>query len=105
SSTTPPSTDLSPLSLHDALPIFLPPTRLALAHLAADKVGDGSGLFNLMRNLGGAIGLALIDTVVFSRGPDYADQIMDKVKNHDRSEEHTSELQSRGHLVCRLLLE
>src|SRR5690625_6678606 len=24
---------------------------------------------------------------------------------HSRSEEHTSELQSRGHLVCRLLLE
>src|SRR5207253_10597438 len=26
-------------------------------------------------------------------------------KNPIRSEEHTSELQSRGHLVCRLLLE
>src|SRR5437870_13716520 len=25
--------------------------------------------------------------------------------NRSRSEEHTSELQSRGHLVCRLLLE
>src|SRR3989442_2509386 len=25
--------------------------------------------------------------------------------HHDRSEEHTSELQSRPHLVCRLLLE
>src|SRR5690625_6787105 len=25
--------------------------------------------------------------------------------NYTRSEEHTSELQSRGHLVCRLLLE
>src|SRR6266508_4437830 len=25
--------------------------------------------------------------------------------SYDRSEEHTSELQSRGHLVCRLLLE
>src|SRR5690625_6874748 len=25
--------------------------------------------------------------------------------NRQRSEEHTSELQSRGHLVCRLLLE
>src|SRR5947208_13219023 len=25
--------------------------------------------------------------------------------NHDRSEEHTSELQSPDHLVCRLLLE
>src|SRR5207253_9754698 len=28
-----------------------------------------------------------------------------RVKNYVRSEEHTSELQSRGHLVCRLLLE
>src|SRR5437870_11107395 len=26
-------------------------------------------------------------------------------KRQERSEEHTSELQSRGHLVCRLLLE
>src|SRR5690625_7555777 len=26
-------------------------------------------------------------------------------KSKERSEEHTSELQSRGHLVCRLLLE
>src|SRR5439155_13067683 len=26
-------------------------------------------------------------------------------RRHVRSEEHTSELQSRGHLVCRLLLE
>src|SRR5690625_6607685 len=27
------------------------------------------------------------------------------IANQPRSEEHTSELQSRGHLVCRLLLE
>src|SRR5437660_7951490 len=35
-------------------------------------------------------------------------KITDPDKFHDfirRSEEHTSELQSRGHLVCRLLLE
>src|SRR5690625_5768583 len=30
---------------------------------------------------------------------------MGGTNNGDRSEEHTSELQSRGHLVCRLLLE
>src|SRR5690625_5602732 len=29
----------------------------------------------------------------------------DDLSKADRSEEHTSELQSRGHLVCRLLLE
>src|SRR3989442_9610509 len=35
-------------------------------------------------------------------------QVDDAVRDHDlhaRSEEHTSELQSRPHLVCRLLLE
>src|SRR5690625_1412557 len=32
-------------------------------------------------------------------------QIAKKVQILGRSEEHTSELQSRGHLVCRLLLE
>src|SRR5207253_9923754 len=29
----------------------------------------------------------------------------DRARYRGRSEEHTSELQSRGHLVCRLLLE
>jgi DHA2 family multidrug resistance protein len=51
---------------------LLPPTRLALGQLSPALVADGSGLFNLMRNLGGAIGLALIDTIIFSRSPHYA---------------------------------
>src|SRR5690625_6524712 len=33
-----------------------------------------------------------------------ADEVFAQIAD-DRSEEHTSELQSRGHLVCRLLLE
>jgi DHA2 family multidrug resistance protein len=32
---------------------LLPPTRLALGSLTASRVPDASGLFNLMRNLGG----------------------------------------------------
>src|SRR2546422_7587931 len=35
----------------------------------------------------------------------YKDQIMKRLVDLHRSEEHTSELQSRLHLVCRLLLE
>src|SRR5690625_6269086 len=34
-----------------------------------------------------------------------ANQLQSYVLAFHRSEEHTSELQSRGHLVCRLLLE
>src|SRR2546429_7313651 len=48
-------------------------------------------------------------TRAITRDPLYADLpiIMCTSKNQetDRSEEHTSELQSRLHLVCRLLLE
>src|SRR3712207_7531016 len=35
----------------------------------------------------------------------YADLVMPYVRERERSEEHTSELQSRQYLVCRLLLE
>src|SRR5439155_25090113 len=35
----------------------------------------------------------------------FSDKIPPLPENITRSEEHTSELQSRGHLVCRLLLE
>jgi len=54
---------------------LLPPTRLALGHLADHHVPDASGLFNLMRNLGGAIGLALIDTVIYGRAHAHAAEI------------------------------
>src|SRR2546422_6892925 len=37
--------------------------------------------------------------------PDHIRQIKTAVRSLARSEEHTSELQSRLHLVCRLLLE
>ena len=46
---------------------ILPATRLALEGWAAKDVPDASGLFNLTRNLGGAIGIALIDTLVQTR--------------------------------------
>jgi DHA2 family multidrug resistance protein len=52
---------------------LLPPTRIALGALPPAEVADASGLFNLMRNLGGAIGIALIDTILYGRSPIYAE--------------------------------
>ncbi len=54
---------------------LLPTTRVALGHLSDRLIADGSGLFNLMRNLGGAVGLALIDTIIFSRSATHAKHI------------------------------
>jgi DHA2 family multidrug resistance protein len=46
---------------------IVPVTNTALGTLAPDRVKNASGLFNLMRNLGGAIGLAVINTVLNDR--------------------------------------
>jgi DHA2 family multidrug resistance protein len=62
---------------------LVPPTRMALGHLPDADVADASGLFNLMRNLGGAIGLALIDTVLYGRAPRHADAIVAKLQAGD----------------------
>ena len=58
---------------------LLPPTRLALGTLTAAQVPDASGLFNLMRNLGGAIGIALIDTILYGRTGGHAEALRDRL--------------------------
>src|SRR2546430_13634504 len=69
------TTEIYTLSLHDALPICL----------AANRVIELRGASMLAHDFapGGRI----------------------KTHHKDRSEEHTSELQSQSNLVCRLLLE
>jgi DHA2 family multidrug resistance protein len=44
--------------------IFVPLTNLALADLPMSKIPNGTGLFNLMRQLGGSVGIALSATLV-----------------------------------------
>src|SRR3712207_9509232 len=71
------TTEIYTLSLHDALPICW----FVLEHTPRNEY-SGNPNFKMARNYG---------TTVFSF--------------FVRSEEHTSELQSRQYLVCRLLLE
>lgn len=62
---------------------LLPPIRIALGHLPIERVPDASGLFNLMRNLGGAIGLALIDTVIFGRAEAHGHELFARLSRGD----------------------
>jgi DHA2 family multidrug resistance protein len=64
---------------------LLPVTRVALGHLPDARVPDASGLFNLMRNLGGAIGIALIDTVIYGRTPGHATSMIERLAAGDRA--------------------
>jgi DHA2 family multidrug resistance protein len=47
--------------------LMLPVNQVALGTLPAARLKNASGLYNLMRNLGGAVGLALINTMVTDR--------------------------------------
>ncbi len=62
---------------------LLAPTNLALSRLAPSLVADGSGVFNLMRNLGGAVGLAAIDSLIYGRLPVLAEAILSRLKAGD----------------------
>src|SRR3712207_8414191 len=73
------TTEIYTLSLHDALPIYHP--RMLTALQKAKRRGCKIVHVNPLPEVG---------TTRFK---------------HPRSEEHTSELQSRQYLVCRLLLE
>jgi MFS transporter, DHA2 family, multidrug resistance protein len=64
---------------------LLPPTRIALGALPQAEVADASGLFNLMRNLGGAIGIALIDTILYGRSSIYAEDFRTRLLAGDIS--------------------
>src|SRR2546422_6944545 len=83
------TTEIYTLSLHDALPIFVAEADAARAldaalgveHHAPADVVTLRGVHLLLHETAGSAPVVL------------------------RSEEHTSELQSRLHLVCRLLLE
>src|SRR3712207_6889190 len=79
------TTEIYTLSLHDALPI-----SEAMAELLGEFAA--SGLVNIV---GGCCGTT----------PEHIRAVAEAVARHARSEEHTSELQSRQYLVCRLLLE
>ena len=46
---------------------MIPTNNIALGTLAPDRVKNASGLFNLTRNLGGAVGLAIINEVLNDR--------------------------------------
>src|SRR5262249_59568934 len=81
--------DLYPLSLHDALPISEVDADqpVALFKVGGDDAARARPAVLLERRL--------LDQALARRGDQEA----------DRSEEHTSELQSLTNLVCRLLLE
>jgi len=58
---------------------MVPTNNIALGTLSPDRVKNASGLFNLMRNLGGAVGLAIINEVLNDRTDLHIMRLQDRV--------------------------
>lgn len=44
--------------------VFVPLSTVTLGALKAADVGNGSGLYNLMRNIGGSVGISIVETLL-----------------------------------------
>ncbi len=83
---------------------MVPTNNIALGTLPPDRVKNASGLFNLMRNLGGAVGLAVINQVLNDRtdlhiiAPAGARQLGQRHRGRDPEHFHP---ESAGHGRCR----
>src|SRR5207247_9447432 len=88
---------ISTLSLHDALPIWNAYVDPKLASLPK-SLRDAADLLDRSKIARRALGDHVVDFYVHTA------RLEVQAFNDARSEEHTSELQSRVDLVCRLLL-
>ena len=62
---------------------FVPVTGLALGTLPARQAPDASGLFNLTRNVGGAVGLAWVATALQDRTALHYDRLAESLDAYD----------------------
>lgn len=87
---TTPDTDFAglfwPQVLRGAAVMFclLPTTSVALDRYAGDALANASALFNLLRNLGGAVGIAAVDTLLAERPAVHAATLADKLQAGSR---------------------
>jgi len=59
---------------------MVPINNVALGTLSPDRLKNASGLFNLTRNLGGAVGLAVINTVLTDRNYFHYERLAEHVR-------------------------
>lgn len=59
--------------------VMAPLSAVATAGIEAENAGSASGLFNMMRNLGGAVGIALLQTVLTKREQYHSNMLMQSV--------------------------
>ncbi len=64
--------------------VFIPLSQVATAGISIENAADASGLFNMVRNLGGSVGLALTAVILDRRSVFHAQMISERVDGNSR---------------------
>jgi len=72
---------------------FLPINTLALGLLPVEEVKNASGLYNLMRNLGGALGLAVANTLMLYLNKTHYGALRESITATDEIGQHITQIE------------
>jgi DHA2 family multidrug resistance protein len=78
--------------------VFVPISTAAYGTLRNDQIGNASGLFNLMRNVGGSIGISIATTLLTRRAAGHQNEIINQVPQSGQAFE-TSVKNTQGALT------
>jgi len=56
--------------------VFVPTSTVAVGTLSNEKIGNATGLFNLLRNVGGSIGISMVETMIARRQQVYRAELL-----------------------------
>ncbi len=79
--------------------IFVPLTNLSLADLPMSRIPNGTGLFNLMRQLGGSVGIAMSATLVTRFATIHRADLMANVTQYSAATQERLVMLERGLLA------
>jgi len=77
--------------------IFTPLTTVAVGHLQQAQMGNATGIFNLMRNLGGSFGIAMVSTLLVRRAQVHQALMVAHLTPFDRA--YTEQLAAATHAL------
>lgn len=81
--------------------LFIPLTTLTIASIKKEDMGNATALYNLVRNLGGSIGIAIVTTVVSRRSQFHQSRLIEQLTPYDsmyalRAQQGANLLQQKG---------
>ncbi len=63
--------------------LFIPLMSLAMSRISPEKMGNATSIFNLMRNIGGSVGIAIMTTFLARRAQVHQDHLVANVRAGD----------------------